>query len=64
MADWCCMCRCSGETVDHLLLHCNVAYELWSFMFHFFGIQWVMAGRVVNLLFGWRNWFGKHDSGV
>ena len=26
------MCRCSGEMVDHLLLHCSVAFELWSFV--------------------------------
>ena len=36
MADWCCMCRCSREAVDHLLLHCRCAYELWSFFFFFF----------------------------
>ena len=24
----------------------------------------MLAGRVVDLLFGWRNWFGKHDLGV
>ena len=21
MAEWCCMCRGNGETVDHLMLH-------------------------------------------
>ena len=26
--DWCIMCRCCGETVDHLLLHCRKAYRL------------------------------------
>ena len=64
MAGWCCMCWCSGETGNHLLLHCNVASELWSFIFQSFGIHWVLARRVIDLLFGWRNWFGKHDSGV
>ena len=24
----------------------------------------MLAGRVIDLLSGWRNWFGKHDSGV
>ena len=26
--DWCIMCRCCGETVDHLLLHCGKTYQL------------------------------------
>ena len=58
MAGWCCMCKCSGETVDHLLLHCFVAAEVWSFVFCSFWVSWVFPGRVVDLLFGWRNWFG------
>ena len=24
--DWCIMCRCNGEMVDHLLPHCGKAY--------------------------------------
>jgi hypothetical protein len=28
MVGWCCMRRCSGETVDHLLLHCFVMAEV------------------------------------
>jgi hypothetical protein len=26
----CCFCKSDGETVDHLLLHCEVASALWS----------------------------------
>ena len=37
--DWCIMCRCNGETVDHLLLHCSKAYRLWSLVFRSFGIS-------------------------
>ena len=40
--DWCIMCRCNGETVDHLLLHCSKAYWLWSLVFRSFGISWVL----------------------
>lgn len=29
-----CMCQCSGETIEHLLIHCTMAYELWSFVFY------------------------------
>ena len=35
--DWCIMCRCNEETVDHLLLHCDKAYRLWSLVFRSFG---------------------------
>jgi hypothetical protein len=53
------MCWHNGEIVDNLLLHCDVPYELWSFVFSMFGLQWVMLKSVVGLLFGWRNLFGK-----
>ena len=40
MVSRCCMCHCSGETVDHLLIHYSMAFELWSFTFRMFGVQW------------------------
>ena len=46
------MCRCFGESVGHLLLHCEFAHEFWSVVFQMFGIQWVMPEKVVSLLFG------------
>ena len=41
--------------VDYLLLHCGVAMEVWSFVFRSFGVNKVLPGRVVELLFGWWN---------
>jgi hypothetical protein len=29
----CCMCKRSEETVDHLLLYCDVAFALWNAIF-------------------------------
>ena len=58
------MCRCSEETVDHLLLHCKRAYRLWSFTFRSFGISWVLPRLVADILFGWWNWLGKHSSNI
>jgi hypothetical protein len=52
------------NTVDHLLLHCSVAAELWGFVFKMFGVDWVMFRCVLDRLAGWRNWFGKHFSDV
>jgi len=56
----CCMCRCNGESMDHLLLHFVLAHALWVYMFQIFGIQWVMPGSVASLLFCWRNWLGQY----
>ena len=50
--------------MDHLLIHCENAYALWSDMFMMFGIQWVLPDKVASLLLGWRNWFGKRSSNV
>lgn len=64
MQSWCCMCKDAEETVDHLFLHCGVAREIWSFVLQSFGIEWVLPYRVMELLFGWWNWFGKSSSGL
>jgi hypothetical protein len=56
------MCKRCGETVDHLLLHCTVAQELWSLVFSMFEIHWVMPKRVADVLFDWMYCFGKHGS--
>ena len=28
--DWCFMCKCNSEIVDHLFLNCPVAMDLWA----------------------------------
>ena len=53
LVSWCCLCKEAGETVDHLLLHCPVAHDLWNLVFSMFGGHWVMPGRVLDLLASW-----------
>ena len=62
--DWCIMCRHCGETVDHLLLHCEMTHRLWSFAFTTFGLSWVILRSIPDLLFGWWNWVEKHSSQI
>lgn len=50
IAEWCCMCKNNGETMDHLLLHCAYVHKLWSLVLSMFGLQWVLPRRVVDLL--------------
>jgi hypothetical protein len=52
LVDRCCMCSRNGELVDRLL-HCDVAYALWSTLFTRFGLSWVMSRRVFDLFACW-----------
>ena len=64
LVDWCIMCRHCGETVDHLLLHCEMAHRLWSFALITFGLSWIIPRSIPDFLFGWWNWVGKHSSQI
>jgi len=30
--EWCCLCKKSGESIDHSLLHCEVTRDLWNYV--------------------------------
>ena len=62
LAGWCCLCKNHWETGDHLLLHCEFVAALWGFVFSMFGIQWVLPAKVLDMLSGWHNWFGRRSS--
>jgi hypothetical protein len=38
VVEWHCMCKRSGESIDHLLLHCEMARDLWSALFTLFDV--------------------------
>jgi len=50
VVEWCCICNKSGESIDHLLIHCEVARELWSSILNLFGVNWVIPRRMSDLL--------------
>ena len=45
--DWCCMCKNGAESVEHLLLHCPFAWEIWAMVFGLFGVYWVMPSNTL-----------------
>jgi len=51
--EWCCLCKKSRESIDHLLLHCEVARDLWSYILILFGVEWVIPRTVLELLKSW-----------
>ena len=57
------MCKCNGELVDHLFLHCPVAMDLWSMVLGLFGVRWAMPQSVVGLLACWQGRLGRHRNG-
>ena len=61
--DWCYMCKCNGELVDHLFLHCLVAMDLWSIILGLFGVIWVMLQSILGLLACGQGSFGRHRNG-
>ena len=62
--DWCCMCKKAGESINHLLLHCPIARELWNMVFTLFGLSWAMPNYVVELLASWTGKFSKNRNGA
>jgi hypothetical protein len=53
------MCKKNGESVDHLVIHCEVATRLWHYMFTLFGIEWVMPQKVLDLFACWNHEGGR-----
>ena len=64
LVNLCCLCCRNAVSVGHLLLFCSIAHSLWMYMLQLFGIEWVMPGSVVDLLFCWYHWLGKHSSDI
>ena len=56
------MCKRCGKSLDHLLLHCPIAWELWSLVFCLCGIHWVMPHIVIELFESWQGNFGRHRN--
>lgn len=53
MANRCYMCHSSLESVNHLLLHCTVASEIWNMFFLLFGLSWVMPRSTKEACSSW-----------
>ena len=47
---WCALCKKSNESIDHLFLHCDFSYRLWSKVVKEFGTEWVPPSSSTELL--------------
>ena len=57
------MYKCNSEIVDHLVLHCLVALELWDMVSGLFGVCCVLPMSVVVLRACLKGRFGRHRNG-
>ncbi|XP_071713305.1 uncharacterized protein [Rutidosis leptorrhynchoides] len=53
VSNLCVFCSLVDEFFDHLLLHCNWSFRIWSDLFHWWNIRWVIPRTVVDFFFDW-----------
>ncbi|KAK9094246.1 hypothetical protein Scep_025715 [Stephania cephalantha] len=52
---WCVICRRSGEELDHLFLHCTMAWQLWASLTRELQWIWVMP-KTCEVIFDDASW--------
>ncbi|XP_026398504.1 uncharacterized protein LOC113294330 [Papaver somniferum] len=50
----CVFCNAEVETTDHMFLHCDYAFKVWSKFLEGFGIDWVASVTVWRLFEAWK----------
>jgi len=53
------LCKKHEESVDHVLLHCDVTRVVWSSFYSLFGVELVMPRSILDLLSGWGTLLGR-----
>jgi hypothetical protein len=64
VVDWCCMCKNSGESMDQLLLYCEMTSALWNTIFNLVRLAWVMPSCVVVIFACWKGHFHWFQDAV
>ncbi|RVX19039.1 Transposon TX1 uncharacterized 149 kDa protein [Vitis vinifera] len=65
VANRCFLCCEEEESIDHILIHCSKARDLWDLLFALFGVCWVLPSSARETLVEWRGFMlGKKHSKV
>jgi hypothetical protein len=59
VVEWCVVCKKHEESVNHLLLHCDVTRVVWSSFYSLFGMEWVMPRSILDLSSGCGTLLGR-----
>ena len=49
----CVFCKSEDESVDHVLISCQLVWKVWGGLLQWWGVLWVVPGSVVCLLQWW-----------
>ena len=52
LANRCYLCLSEEKSIDHILLHCELARSLWNLLFSLFGVLWVLPYSIREALLG------------
>ena len=52
LANKCYLCLSKEESIDHILLHCELTRSLWNLLFSLFRVSWVLPYAVREVLLG------------
>ncbi|XP_026384653.1 uncharacterized protein LOC113280214 [Papaver somniferum] len=58
----CALCSLAPESVDHLLLHCDISHKVWSYFIGGYNIRWVQGGSVSSQLQAWKFRRGRNTE--
>ena len=61
LASRCPLCGKEEENLNHLLLFCPKAQDLWVVLFTIFGVKWVLPCSTGETLEGWKGSFVRKD---
>lgn len=55
------VCKKDDETINHLLLHCEYAVDIWHLVINNFGVFWAMPDNILQLLYCWKFFWRGHS---
>ena len=55
--NYCFLCGCKEETINHILIRCTVVRVLWDIILGLFGAQLAFPVSVKEVLFSWKGFF-------
>jgi hypothetical protein len=54
LVNWCCLCKKSEETINHLIIYYEFTSEIWNSVLILLGVSWVMPSNILEMLHCWK----------